>query len=351
MAEPIRGVYWPTWAAGYIPPANIQTTNFTHIYYAFLIPNAQTFEFDIDEATALALTTFTDTLHQKNPPVKTLFSVGGGGSGSDILNNMALASDSRSRFISSAIKVARDNNFDGVDLDWEYPTTQIDMDNLGLLLAEWREAVNQDAVTTGKPTLLLLAATYYKPVIPWDIAHTFPVASMNQNLDWINVMCYDYHGSWDNDPSVTGTLAALNDPINGTVSTSDGLQSWIAAGMQREKLVMGLPLYGRSWVLENPDVNGIGAPAVYRPGFDDSMSYAQVEASNADNNATVVFDEETVSVYSVAGTTWISYDDERSIQRKVEYARDQNIGGYFFWQILGDLNQRFSGVAALTWPN
>ncbi|KAL8209197.1 hypothetical protein R6Q57_008609 [Mikania cordata] len=292
MAQPMRGVYWPTWAASDIPPANIQTTHFTHIYYAFLIPNAQTFEFDIDGATALALTTFTDTLHQKDPPVKTLFSVGGGGSGSDILNNMALASNSRSRFISSAIKVARDNNFDGVDLDWEYPTTQIDMDNLGLLLAEWREAVNQDAESTGKPTLLLSAATYYKPVIPLDIARTFPVASMNQNLDWINAMCYDYHGSWDNNPSVTGTLAALNDP-NGTVSTSDGLQSWIDYGLQREKLVMGLPLYGRSWVLENPDVNG---------------------------------------------TTWISYDNETSIQRKVEYARDQGIGGYFFWDIVGDLN-------------
>ncbi|KAL8255445.1 hypothetical protein R6Q59_033666 [Mikania micrantha] len=291
-------------------------------------------------------TPFTKRTH----PSRHCFQLEGGGSGSDILNNMALASDSRSRFISSAIKVARDNNFDGVDLDWEYPTTQIDMDNLGLLLAEWREAVNQDAVTTGKPTLLLSAATYYKPEFQWGIARTFPVASMNQNLDWINAMCYDYHGSWDNNPSVTGTLAALYDP-NGTVSTSDGLQSWIAAGMQREKLVMGLPLYGRSWILENPDVNGIGAPAVYRPGFDDAMSYAQVEASNADNNATVVFDEATVSVYSFAGTTWISYDDESSIQRKVEYARDQNIGGYFFWQILGDLNQRFSGVAALTWPN
>ncbi|KAD5318306.1 hypothetical protein E3N88_18252 [Mikania micrantha] len=163
---------------------------------------------------------------------------------------------------------------------------------------------------------------------------------MNKNLDWINAMCYDYHGAWDRTPCVTGTLAALYD-LNGTVSTSAGLESWIAAGMQKEKLVMGLPLYGRKWILQNPNEHGIGAPAVDQgQRYDNSISYEEVDAINA--NATEVFDEETVSVYSFAGTTWISYDNESSIKKKVEYARDQNIGGYFFWQIVGDHGQRFS---------
>ncbi|KAI3801751.1 hypothetical protein L1987_29865 [Smallanthus sonchifolius] len=87
---------------------------------------------------------------------------------------MASSPDSRGSFISSTIQVAREFGFDGVDLDWEYPQIQTDMDNFGLLLDEWRVAVNEEAQSNGNSKLLLSAATYYKPVIPWDVVHTYP---------------------------------------------------------------------------------------------------------------------------------------------------------------------------------
>ncbi|XP_022040586.1 class V chitinase CHIT5a [Helianthus annuus] len=133
------------------------------------------------------------------------------------------------------------------------------------------------------------------------------------NLDWINAMCYDYHGSWD--VSSTGTLAALYDP-NSNVSRSDGLESWIKARIHREKLVMGLPLYGRRWKLKNPSVHGIGAPAVgLRPGNEGAMLYSEVQEFNAQSNAKVVLDTQTVSYYSFAGTSWIGYDGVRSLRK------------------------------------
>ncbi|KAI3801756.1 hypothetical protein L1987_29870 [Smallanthus sonchifolius] len=338
-----KGGYWPSWSEHDFPPANIQTTFLTHVYYAFLNPNQHTFQFEIDDTTASALRRFTTTLHQKSPPIKTLFSVGGSSVDQELFSRMASSQGTRDRFIHSTIQVARRFHFDGVDLDWEFPKTQDDMDSFGLLLAEWRVAVNQEAESTNNPKLLLSAATYYKPVIHWDVVHTYPVESMNNNLDWINAMCYDYHGSWD-EPPATGTLAALYDP-NGNISTSVGLLSWINAGIQRRKLVMGLPLFGRSWKLHDPTVHGIGAKALgIGPGEDGYMIYAEVEAFNVQNNARVVFDEPSVSVYSVAGTTWIGYDDVRSIKRKIEYAKALEIGGYFFWEISGDQGHRFSGL-------
>ncbi|XP_076936586.1 class V chitinase CHIT5a-like [Bidens hawaiensis] len=345
MGDTNKGGYWPTWPQDSFPPSNIETSLFTHLYYAFLTPNTETYQFDIDESTASALNSFTTTLHGKNPPVKTLFSIGGGSFGTETFTSMASSPDSRGTFISSTIQVAREYNFDGIDIDWEYPQTQTAMDNFGLLLDEWRVAINEEAESTGNPQLLLSAATNYKSIV--DGVSKYPVESINNNLDWINAMCYDYHGPWT--PDATGTLAALYDP-NGDVSTSDGLQSWIDAGIQKVKLVMGLPLFGRTWKLQNPSVNGIGAPALgIGPGNEGAMLYSEVQEFNAQNNAQVVFDEPTVSYYSVAGTSWIGYDDIESVQKKIEYAQSLNIGGYFFWTVVGDQDWKISQLASDTW--
>lgn len=228
------------------------------------------------------------------------------------------------------------SRFDGIDLDWEYPQDPTEMENFGDLLQEWRLAVTEEANSTGQPPLLLTAAVYYLTTITWPTyTRSYPVSTMSTNLDFINVMTYDYHGSWE--PNATGALAALYDPI-ANVSTDAGINSWTGAGMPPEKLVMGLPLYGRTWTLVDPATSsGIGAPANgVGPGVDGAMTYAEVVQFNEDNNARVVYDEATVSVYSVAGSDWISYDDPRSVRVKIEYARGRGLGGHFFWQVAGD---------------
>ncbi|KAF5802759.1 putative chitinase [Helianthus annuus] len=344
---PNKGAYWPSWSIDF-PPSAIDTTLFSHAYYAFLSPNNVTFKFDVDYPTALSLKNFTTTLHKKKPSIKTLLSIGGAAEGPILFSHMASSYDSRKNFILSTIEVARKFDFDGVDLDWEFPQTPIDMVNFRHLLHEWRVAVKKEAKSTCRPQLLLSAATYYKPEITLDnVYRKYPVKSINKNLDWINAMCYDYHGSWD--LTTTGAQAALYDP-NSNVSTSYGLHSWIKAKIQREKLVMGLPLYGRTWQLKDPSLYGIGAPAVdVGPGIQGQLGYADVEKFNIQNNAKVVFDLSTVSVYSVAGNTWIGYDDARSVKIKVEYAKTLKIGGYFFWAVDADHEWKISRQASKTW--
>lgn len=144
-------------------------------------------------------------------------------------------------------------------------------------------------------------------------------------------MCFDYHGSWNT--SQTGAPAALYDPTS-KISTSYGIESWIAAGVPAEKLVMGMPLYGRSWELKDTSENGIGAPAVaVGPGEQGVMVYSGIVEFNTNNNATVVYDARVVSAYSYAGTSWIGYDDPRSVAAKVEFAKARKLGGYFFWAL------------------
>ncbi|KAL9400418.1 hypothetical protein Peur_009379 [Populus x canadensis] len=158
---------------------------------------------------------------------------------------------------------------------------------------------------------------------------SYPADSINKYVDWINPMCYDYHGTWEN---FTGPIAALYDPKS-NVSTSFGIGSWIQAGVSPKKLVMGLPLYGRTWKLLDPNVNGIGARAVGEGPGDGILDYYQVLEFNEENNAIVNFDGQTVSYYSYAGGFWVGYDDSITIDWKVQFARSRGLGGYFFWAL------------------
>lgn len=338
----VKGGYYPSWAQNFTP-SSINTNHFTHIYYAFLNPNNVTFKFDIDPTQAPTLANFTSTLHAQNPPVQTLFSVGGSSDAlSALFARMASHASSRAAFINSTIEVARKFGFDGIDLDWEYPRDATEMGNLAYLLEEWRVEIQKEAGATGRRPLLLTAAVYYSANLLSPSPHTYPSASIGKNLDWVNVMNYDYHGAWD--PSATGAHAALFDPKS-NISTSYGLGSWIRVGVPRSKLIMGLPLYGRTWLLKDPRSYGIGAAAIdVGPGPDRTgvLTFAEVVEFNRERKAKVVHDLETVSVYSVADGYWVGYDDSTSVTVKIGYARGVGIRGYFFWAVNGDYKWRIS---------
>ena len=201
----VKAGYYPSWALDNFPPSAINTSFFTHIMYAFLVPNNVTFKFHISTSTAKILSNFTTTLHQKNPPVKALYSLGGGGISPNPFGRMASTASTRQIFINATIDVARKYGFDGFDLDWELPESPKEMNDLAQLLKEWRYAIQKEAKITHGPPLLLTAAVYYSAdFLTYGARRSYPVASIKNNLDWINVMCYDYHGSWNT--SATGAL-------------------------------------------------------------------------------------------------------------------------------------------------
>lgn len=103
---------------------------------------------------------------------------------------------------------------------------------------------------------------------------------------------------------------------------------------------MGLPLYGKTWKLKDPNLHGVGAPAVDvgpgRPGDVGVLLYSEVEEFNKKNNATIAYDVDTASTYSYVGSVWVGYDDALSTTMKVGFAQALGLRGYFFWAISYD---------------
>ncbi|EXC13800.1 hypothetical protein L484_003149 [Morus notabilis] len=327
----VKAAYYPSWTTSF-PASAINTSLFTHIFYAFLAPSNLTFKLEISNSTSISLGNFTSTLRYADPPVKALFSVGGEGSG-DHFVSMASEASSRRIFIKSSIEVARKYVFDGVDLDWEFPLSPNEMKLLGRLMKEFRNEIKKEAHLTSRPALLLTAAVYFSSdSFLSGVPRSYPAALMAKSLDWINAMCYDYNGAWSN---ITGPNAGLFDPSS-NVNTVYGLKSWIRAGMPLEKIVMGLPLYGRTWHLKDPNVNRIGAMAVSPGPGNGMLSFFEVDNLVKENGAKVVYDVDTVSVYTVVNWSWVAFDDALTITTKIGFAQALGLRGYFFWALSFD---------------
>ncbi|GLT72599.1 hypothetical protein SLA2020_445200 [Shorea laevis] len=117
----IKAAYWPSFGA--FPASAIDTSHFTHIYYAFLLPDPTTYKLNVTPFDQTKIPDFMGAIRAKNPPVKTLVSIGGGGNDPTLFSKIVSSRATRQTFIDSTIEIARQYGFDGVDLDWEFPTT------------------------------------------------------------------------------------------------------------------------------------------------------------------------------------------------------------------------------------
>ncbi|CAK9136608.1 unnamed protein product [Ilex paraguariensis] len=341
-AQNVNAGYW--FPDSGLAASDIDSTLFTHLFCAFADLDSQTYQVTVSSSNTSPFSLFTQTVQLKNPSVQTLLSIGGGNSDTTVFASMASDSTSRKAFIDSSIKLARDYGFLGLDLDWEYPQSALDMANLGLLLNEWRAAVATEAGNSGKPPLLLTAAVSYAPTVN---GLNYPIQSISNGLDWINLMAYDFYDPTRSD--VTRSHAALYDPT-GQVSGSYGIGAWIQAGISANKLVFGFPFYGYAWLLVNANNHGLYAPANGPVGSGNgAITFQQIEAFITNNKATTVYNGTIVSDYCYAGTTWIGYDDTQTISTKVLYAKQRGLLGYFAWHVAADNNWVLSQQAQQAW--
>jgi chitinase len=238
--------------------------------------------------------------------------------------------------------------FDGIDIDWEFPAADglfpgrpEDTQNFTLMLAEFRRQL--DAV---RPGLQLSFATGSAP----DKYTKIQFSQVHPYVNHINIMAYDMHGSWD---AATNFHAALYNPSGNPArslrdSTHEAVQGHLAAGAPANKLVVGVPFYGRGWQGTQPGPAGDG---LYQP----TSGPAWGNWDNASTGATGMFDYSYIKaslepsavkrrhpeaqvpyLYNPATGLWVSYDDPISLGIKGDYINSNELAGSMFWELSGD---------------
>ncbi|KAH6853879.1 glycoside hydrolase family 18 protein [Chaetomium sp. MPI-CAGE-AT-0009] len=280
-------------------------------------------------------------LKKKHRHMKTLLSIGGW-TYSPKFAPVAATEAGRQKFCNSAVTLMKDWGFDGLDIDWEYPTGASQAQDYVDLLKTCRSALDTYAAAhaPGHHFLLTIAA----PAGPQNY-NTLNLEGMDPYLDAWHIMAYDYAGSWD---ATTGHQANLYpstaNPQATKFSTDRAVADYVARGVAPRKLVLGLPLYGRAFEA----TAGLGSPYA---GVGQGSSEAGVWLFRdlPRPGAVERWDEAAQASYSFDDTTGelVSYDTLVSGRRKAEYLVEKGLGGAVFWEASGDRAGEGSLVGAV----
>lgn len=305
--------------------------NIDHIYYCFakILDTKGTMQFPSENINNLA------KIRKINPNVTISLSIGGWGAGN--FSEMAESKASRKQFIDQVINFVEKYQFDGIDMDWEYPTVGSagisyhykDKENYTKLSDELRASLDELVKKNQQKYYLSLAIGAYEGSLK-----SFDVDCLNRNYDYLNIMNYDYIGM----DKLTCHHANLY-PSKSTPHKKSAdyfMQMFENAGLKRKKIVFGLPFYGRGGTKVKTQGNGL-SNRIYGelPQFFD---YDNIETKIANNPQAYQYDEDAQAAYYSDGETFISFENEKSLRKKIEYVKAKEYMGIMFWEYNTDKN-------------
>lgn len=368
--------YYALWSASEtgrdFKPSDVDVSQVTHINLAFsdlcwrgfgsgaaacqnaAVPLQQDYVFDgemiVGDPTAdLALFSQWAAIRDANPHLKLLVSVGGW-SWSNNFSHMARTEETRRAFANSVVEFLRAYELDGIDIDWEYPVEggeednsrgPEDRDNFVLLTNAVREALDAAGSVDGKYYLQTIASSQGD-----NFVANANLAESSKALDFINIMTYDYSGSWE-------ALAHHNSPLyydkNHPQATAPrnhalgGVMGELNGGVPGYKINIGIPFYGKGWTGCAADGQYQACPSAAFGTWENGVfDYADIKdhyvnqggyASHWNNASKAAY------LYNPDTGVFITYNDERSMMYIASLVKSLDLSGAMSWEISGDRNR------------
>lgn len=288
--------YVTSWSDHEIKPEYV-----THINYAFGHVQGNFRGIRIDNEARLKTIA---ALKKQAPHLKVLLSIGGWGSGN--FSEMAANADNRLAFATDCKRVIEEYGIDGIDIDWEFPTSNSagissssdDTRNYNYMMRDIRAAIGNDKLLT---LATVCSADYidFEGIMPY--------------VDFVNIMAYDM----ENPPKHNAPLYQSS-KYGGWINCDKAVKAHLNKGIPASKLVFGMPFYGHG--IEGydnfTDFKNIKVPAGYSNCWDDEAMVPYVTDKN--------------------GRFVLSYDNARSIGLKCDYILEHGLLGAMFWDDAGD---------------
>ncbi|GFR22495.1 probable chitinase 10 [Trichonephila clavata] len=237
---------------------------------------------------------------------------------------MVESSSDRQRFVRSAVSFLRKHGFDGLDLDWEYPG--------------FRDG-GQDDDKQGYAKLVKLDNSI--------LIRAFDVPVLSKNLDFFNMLTYDYHTAHEpltNHHAPLKEMPDLEDwDPNRLLNIEWSVKYYIKKGADPKKLVVGIPTYGRSYTLSDPDETDIGSPA---DGPGEQGEATREKGYLAYYEICQLIQEQDweleapypdmMGPFAYKDNQWVGFDDEEIIIEKVKFIVKEGLGGGMVWTLDND---------------
>jgi chitinase len=298
-------------------------------------------------------------LKQRNRNLKVLLSIGGWTYSPNFRQPMSTA-DGRATFARTAVQLVKDMGFDGLDIDWEYPENANEAADLVELLRVTRQELDSYAASLsqhadfannaaghghhghhghghhghhghGRPFHFEL--TVACPAAPAKY-QVMDLRGMDRYLDFWNLMAYDFAGSWDSTAGHQANLfSSRHNPSTTPFSADGSVSGYISAGIAPNKIVLGMPLYGRAF--ENTDGPGCSFSGIGEGTWEQGVyDYKKLPLPGADE-----IDDSGIGAswcYDRNKRAMVSYDTVNVARRKADFIKHRRLGGGMWWESSSD---------------
>lgn len=272
-----------------------------------------------------------------NPALRIVLSAGGWGAGG--FSTMAMTECGRQAFAQSCLDAVEAFGLDGIDIDWEYPCSDMaridadprDKENFTLLLGQLRKALGSERIVS-------IAAGASENFITWT-----QMDQVAQIVDYVQLMTYDMSGFSPLARHHAALGSTCGDDSN--ANTRAVVELFHNAGVPYEKMIIGAAFYGRLFQVESPEKNGLLQPS---PALGlTAINYGELtEQYRRENGFTEYWDEDAEAAYLWNGSTFLTYESPEAIRRKCVFVKEKGLLGLMYWEHGADPARELLGVIA-----